>query len=566
MRTELSSAEYLSTESEDLLMHRIRSGWLPEANADLEAIQSQKAVTSTNIAATMNEIAKTKLLLDGLQQRLSNLETEHRILQSLPAPIRRLPADLLEEIFLHSIPVWCEEYALDEDYTLYLSPFIIASVCVRWRDVALSCPPLWATIKLDMRRHRKNASTCTSSIECISLHIQRASKYPLSVILRGWPTTPMDRARLDALTITSPTWYNLLVSNDMDAIPPGLDGVNIRTLILPVSDSASPGRLLGEWLAFHPHLNALQALFVPLPTAIEHSDLVIFQSIPSLQRVEFTQSAITRNRPFLIGSSSLRALVEALPPSVDTASFIDCSLSSFEASAPLPQNIRTLSLSFTPTSSIFNLLFAFDLSTIISLSISFPYYRRLPAEAAGKTARYSWKGLCVVFMCTTTTNLRHLSLTGFPFFAHDPVINDSLQIPRTVLQATSLLESLELDNTGSMSSSDVLSIAELLTPAVQESERLFPKLRKLRIGPICGAVETDAWLSFLDMVEERFKLGHLKEVALISPSECENRETAMHETATETGKLEGWPWDLGNVWVRIRTLKLSGLVLSFPPI
>lgn len=58
--------------------------------------------------------------------------------------IRAIPAELLSEIFIH-----CVEGGMDEVNTIQ-TPLLVAAICSRWRDAAISTPRLWSRLFLQL--------------------------------------------------------------------------------------------------------------------------------------------------------------------------------------------------------------------------------------------------------------------------------------------------------------------------------------------------------------------------------------------------------------------------------
>ncbi|THU94125.1 hypothetical protein K435DRAFT_967008 [Dendrothele bispora CBS 962.96] len=140
-----------------LVKHRV-SGDL----TDSEILTISRTVEESDL-----EIQRYDTEIHRLRQTLSRLEQERRAAirsrnarQALLSPIRKLPIELLDEIFS-----WCshapdedvtETYGVDRrkaDRTCFMSVGIlnIASTCTLWRAVSMSRPSLWSdlTIRLD---------------------------------------------------------------------------------------------------------------------------------------------------------------------------------------------------------------------------------------------------------------------------------------------------------------------------------------------------------------------------------------------------------------------------------
>ncbi len=93
--------------------------------------------------------------VDGILQQLirerSQAADNLAIAKNILHPIRRLPTDVLREIFLACVqsPVECLFSLLRNDsMNLLEGPWPISHVCRRWRDIAINTPRLWSCISL----------------------------------------------------------------------------------------------------------------------------------------------------------------------------------------------------------------------------------------------------------------------------------------------------------------------------------------------------------------------------------------------------------------------------------
>lgn len=67
------------------------------------------------------------------------------ICRSAVAPVRRLPVELLVEVFILCLPDG--KYIIPRPTS---APLLLTQVCSSWRDIALSVPALWSSIQIDM--------------------------------------------------------------------------------------------------------------------------------------------------------------------------------------------------------------------------------------------------------------------------------------------------------------------------------------------------------------------------------------------------------------------------------
>ncbi|KAJ7210216.1 hypothetical protein B0H12DRAFT_958752, partial [Mycena haematopus] len=103
-------------------------------DSEIPTIRSGISKIDASLACIHDEIVQ-------LQSRLKQLEAERERLASYRAqscailsPLRRMPPEILGEIFLWTIPA-----LPDQRY----SPWFLTHICCRWREIAVSSPLLW---------------------------------------------------------------------------------------------------------------------------------------------------------------------------------------------------------------------------------------------------------------------------------------------------------------------------------------------------------------------------------------------------------------------------------------
>ncbi|KAJ7196793.1 hypothetical protein GGX14DRAFT_671912 [Mycena pura] len=171
--------------------------------SDFQANEIHKLILDTDaeISALGAEITRVRRALDRLELRragLSDFVKSHRPVVSV---VRRLPTDILDEIFSHYLD------ASDPYYTA-LGPrrlLHLVGVCDRWRTIALGSPLLW--------RHVVAISN-KLKMQQISLQLQRSAPVALSIHLAVASMTGMRRelnSTLDPLLTESRRWQNLFL-------------------------------------------------------------------------------------------------------------------------------------------------------------------------------------------------------------------------------------------------------------------------------------------------------------------------------------------------------------------
>ncbi|KAL0568536.1 hypothetical protein V5O48_013443 [Marasmius crinis-equi] len=121
-------------------------------------------VLDTNYAPSEQECTDIRSLLYEPEQRAGNLAQEIQKLQaelnevqhfidrhrSLLSPVRRVPADLLGEIFVQTLPSNTFNLAAR---TVKDAPLLLTTICHSWREVALKTPRLWNGIHIYLPRN-----------------------------------------------------------------------------------------------------------------------------------------------------------------------------------------------------------------------------------------------------------------------------------------------------------------------------------------------------------------------------------------------------------------------------
>ncbi|KAF8175816.1 hypothetical protein BJ912DRAFT_1146979 [Pholiota molesta] len=137
---------------------------LDENQQDYKVVSSLASHFGTNYTPTDDELLQIHNLLVEPSVRISELEVEmarkaaeydaivekHAKLmrlvadyRALASPMRRLPVDLLREVFYHCLPTAHNAILSHKE-----APAVLTHVCRTWRAVALATPVLWASLHI----------------------------------------------------------------------------------------------------------------------------------------------------------------------------------------------------------------------------------------------------------------------------------------------------------------------------------------------------------------------------------------------------------------------------------
>ncbi|KAJ4480658.1 hypothetical protein C8J55DRAFT_428920, partial [Lentinula edodes] len=89
------------------------------------------------------EISRVQTILDGLQIQRAEVKSYVETHRGLLAPIRRLPVEVLTEIFVLCLST--ERYPVR---SLREAPLLLTMICRHWREVTFKSPSLWNSLHI----------------------------------------------------------------------------------------------------------------------------------------------------------------------------------------------------------------------------------------------------------------------------------------------------------------------------------------------------------------------------------------------------------------------------------
>lgn len=94
----------------------------------------------------------------------------------MPAPVDILPSEILSDIFSTLVQSWLHAHFVgDESFGPINYPILLSSICIRWRQVAITTPSLWSYLDFDIERYP------SINLRYLNFCYERSASAPLSV-------------------------------------------------------------------------------------------------------------------------------------------------------------------------------------------------------------------------------------------------------------------------------------------------------------------------------------------------------------------------------------------------
>ena len=154
-----SNPEYIPTEA---FRSHVEKGHILDAG-----------VLSLHLSDDTKRISWLESFLAPYLKDLADAQERIAYQKCLLSPIRRVPVEILQSIFLACLPKGFVEADPEG------APLLLCQICKYWRDVALAFPRLWASFKV----RRSSILTCRPAFQLAELWLERSKSIPLSICL-----------------------------------------------------------------------------------------------------------------------------------------------------------------------------------------------------------------------------------------------------------------------------------------------------------------------------------------------------------------------------------------------
>ncbi|KAJ7592527.1 hypothetical protein C8J56DRAFT_928889, partial [Mycena floridula] len=175
--------------------------------------EAERAYLNQLLSTSNNEISRLTVAIDKLVLEREALQQNVASFQAILAPIRRLPEDMLREIFVHCLP---PKRAADTMTTE--APLLLGLICRSWRVISLTTPALWASIRVQFFQNLKPLQVQRLSKEA-QAWIARSGTCPLTVeLLSSHHIEPPVVEFVESLTRLATRWRQIRIEGPAQAL------------------------------------------------------------------------------------------------------------------------------------------------------------------------------------------------------------------------------------------------------------------------------------------------------------------------------------------------------------
>ncbi|KAF8154392.1 hypothetical protein K438DRAFT_1522058, partial [Mycena galopus ATCC 62051] len=120
----------------------------PPLESEVPYIRSLVSAAAARLAIFHKEILPLQLHQELVKQDYAELLSFYDQHYGAISPLRRMPNELLQEIFFWSLPS-VQDSKYSKEIQMQDSPWILTHICQKWRALAINTPGLWSIIAIN---------------------------------------------------------------------------------------------------------------------------------------------------------------------------------------------------------------------------------------------------------------------------------------------------------------------------------------------------------------------------------------------------------------------------------
>ncbi|KAJ7015960.1 hypothetical protein C8F04DRAFT_1168253 [Mycena alexandri] len=175
----------MSAKAQSPFVEKLVTNYAP-SDSEIQEIHSFLEGPLTELALLNTQIEAAQAILDRLSAQREALTDQIDAHKALLSPMRRLPQDILQDIFIACLPTTHNALIHPRH-----APLLLSLVCQRWRWVAHSTPKLWSSFHIpslsgsdgsELDRPMDVLATSTSAFaDMVEAWLDRSRTCPLSI-------------------------------------------------------------------------------------------------------------------------------------------------------------------------------------------------------------------------------------------------------------------------------------------------------------------------------------------------------------------------------------------------
>ncbi|KIK54327.1 hypothetical protein GYMLUDRAFT_232201, partial [Collybiopsis luxurians FD-317 M1] len=165
-------AQKIGVHNDGPILDRLRQGEFVDSPSLISEIDPFVEGATSRLVEYNRHITQMEDALQGLKSIRDKFKRSMDVTMTLSAPVRRLPEDVLVEIF----SIYIENSGLRSGPN-----FLLSRICTFWRKVVFSRPSFWTSFSLDLRALRSWEKKGSEILTILSACLSRSADAPLSL-------------------------------------------------------------------------------------------------------------------------------------------------------------------------------------------------------------------------------------------------------------------------------------------------------------------------------------------------------------------------------------------------
>ncbi|KAJ7584409.1 hypothetical protein C8J56DRAFT_893062 [Mycena floridula] len=484
---------------EDETLNSSRIQTLLKSNVRL--LDSEESTLRTKRASHVGLLAEIDDRIAQLEKALEELDQEREVASKdiskykrLLTPTRRLPNDVLHEIFLHCISEATFDFSLHASLLPAMDQFffgqsqhlneILIHVCSSWRTAGLECRGLWTHIGLRVGPILPPPKHTFLLLQ----RIKRAGPAPLSIVLDIQPRFAANNPLLPILFVSSSCWRKLFIGSrswrfweKLAPIRGSLEQLEILLICGQRSESIDIFQFAPKLHSLRTHIGSLERLELPWEQITHFSNVhesaidpgPLLSNAPMLQvcrlsisEADFTGYHLENLRALTICVNSLPTALAPMLDSLQTPSLTELHIWSSLIEPSCIMNLVTRSQCSLTALRLSEVNISLSAETLLELLITIPTLHILALSADKcftslvlERLTYHHDGIPQALGRSLTTLILHGTLPcrphSFAKMVESRDLHGSVIYRRTKTGVGAKLQSVKLDTELAFSARDV---------------------------------------------------------------------------------------------------------------